>query len=86
MHAITHTKENMKDTKEREKYEMLEYATFYSLQSRKGYACLRIRYGADAISMFGLIMLYLQHIILPYQKQLKYFDSFNDCFSCLTDT
>ena len=36
MHAITHNKENMKDKKEREKYEMLEYAPYYSLQVRKG--------------------------------------------------
>ena len=33
-------------------------------------------------------MLYLQHMILkllPYPKQLKHFDSFNACFSCLID-
>ena len=36
MHAVIHKKENIKDTKEREKYEMLEYATYYSLQARKG--------------------------------------------------
>ena len=32
MHTVTHKKENMKDKKEREKYEMLEYATYYTLQ------------------------------------------------------
>ena len=36
MHAVTHKKENMKDKKEWEKDEMLEYATYYSLQPRKG--------------------------------------------------
>ena len=37
MHTVTYKKENMKDKKEREKYEMLEYATFYNcLQARKG--------------------------------------------------
>ena len=39
MHACTHKKENkkenVKDKKEREKYEMLEYVTYYSLQARK---------------------------------------------------
>ena len=35
MHAVTHKKENVKDTKEREKYEMLEYATYYSFQAQK---------------------------------------------------
>ena len=35
MHAVTHKKENMKDMKEREKNEMLEYVTYYSLQARK---------------------------------------------------
>ena len=34
MRVVTHKKENMKDKKEREKYEMLEYATYYSLQAR----------------------------------------------------
>ena len=33
MHTVTHTKEHMKDKKEQEMYEMLEYAT---LQARKG--------------------------------------------------
>ena len=42
MHDITHKKENMKDKKEREKYEMMECAPYYSLQVQKGYACLRI--------------------------------------------
>ena len=32
MHAVTHKKENNK--KEREKYEMLEYAPYYTLQIR----------------------------------------------------
>ena len=36
MHTVTHKKENMKDKWEREKYEMLEYASYYSLQARKG--------------------------------------------------
>ena len=36
MHAVTHKKEDMNDTKEQVKYEMLEYAPFYSLQVRKG--------------------------------------------------
>ena len=35
MHAVTHKKENMKDKKEREKYELLEYVTYYSFQARK---------------------------------------------------
>ena len=36
MHAVAHKKENLKNKKEREKYEILEYATNYSLQARKG--------------------------------------------------
>ena len=32
MQAVTHRKENMKDKKEREKYEMFEYAPYYFLQ------------------------------------------------------
>ena len=32
MHTVTHKKENMKDKKERKKYDMLEYATYYTLQ------------------------------------------------------
>ena len=32
MHTITHKKENMKDKKEREKYEMLEYAILQALK------------------------------------------------------
>ena len=32
---VSRKKENMKDKKEREKYEMLEYAAYYSLQVRK---------------------------------------------------
>ena len=35
IHAVTHKKENMKDKTEREKHEMLEYATYYSLQAWK---------------------------------------------------
>ena len=35
MHVVTHKNENTNDKKEREKYEMLEYATYY-FQSRKG--------------------------------------------------
>ena len=35
MHALTHKKENTKD-KDGKKYEMLEYATYYSFQARKG--------------------------------------------------
>ena len=58
MHAVTHKKENMKYKKEREKYEILEYPTYYSLQARKGLA--RVRICADAISTFGLTMFYLQ--------------------------
>ena len=36
MHTVTHKKEKMKDKWERGKYEMLEYATDYPLQARKG--------------------------------------------------
>ena len=36
MHAVAHKKENMKDKTEREKYEILEYAAYYSLQAWKG--------------------------------------------------
>ena len=36
MHAVTHKKETMKDKKEQEQYEMLEYAPYYSFQVQKG--------------------------------------------------
>ena len=36
MHAVTHKKENVKCKKEREKYEILEYATYYFLQAQNG--------------------------------------------------
>ena len=68
MQTVTHKKENMKDEKEREKCE-IEYAP-YCFQVQK--ARHAEEYGADAISTFGLVMLYLQQIILkllPYQKQ-----------------
>ena len=70
MHTVTHKKETMKDTNERGKYKMLEYATYYTLIKHET-TKRALEYGADAISMFGLIMLCLQHIILKlilYQK------------------
>ena len=69
MHAVTHEKQNLKDKKERKKEQNVKICHLL-LSSRRTY-----EYGADAIRMFGLIMLYLQHIILkllPYQKQLKH--------------
>ena len=81
MHAVTHKKENTKDRKERKKYEKYRICHLYSLQARTGYACLRIW-------CWCFIVLYLLHIILmllPYQTQIQHFDSFNGCFSCLTD-
>ena len=36
VHAVTYKTENIKDKKEHEKYQMLEYAPYYSFQVRKG--------------------------------------------------